>query len=351
MTLQLKTVPMGNYIGEYINDFLNEYKKKSQSSYLNYRSSLNKIFKEILGKTEFLHVTSEDIEKLSVQLLRDYFNEMHEEVTLDDEPKYKAATINRHMSVIKELIKYLSAWDIIEYNVEKLYLIKSLPDTRQEHEMIPFDLAMKYVEYFSKEDKGLEKSLIIKLAIETGLRATELLSLTWSNFVTENDSDGVVMRSNGNNKGKGNKEWNDKISKDLYNELLQLKEIGNTDKLFNLSYKYLDGMMKRGNEILNNTDKKYTFHSFKKLAVTMTYLNAGNCIDTAMKKARHSNVNTTMRYLRLTNMNITGIISANMNTEEDMYKKVSHEDLLEALSEMRSDMLLLLNNKLKNKKG
>ena len=37
--------------------------------------------------------------------------------------------------------------------------------------MIPFDLAMKYSSYFRGEDQGLEKQLIIKLAIETGLRA------------------------------------------------------------------------------------------------------------------------------------------------------------------------------------
>lgn len=343
----LNTVQMNVYIGEHIEDFLNEYKKKSESSFKNYRSSLNKVFKDVIKKTDYKYIAKSDIEDLSATVLKDYFNELHDELNEDDEPKYKNATINRHISVIKELIRYLKSWDIISYDLDKLKLIKSLPDTREEIEMIPFDLAMEYAAYFAKEDQGLEKSLIINLATETGMRASELLSVEWSNFIEVED--GVILKSYGYKKGKGNKEWIDKISKELYKELLQLKTIGNNVKLFTLTYKQLVGIMERGNKLLNNTGINYSFHSFKKLAVTMCYLNNGNCIDSAMKKARHSNVNTTMRYLRLTNLNVTGIISAKMNTEEDIYKKVSHELLLECLEEMRPEMLLLLNNKIKNK--
>lgn len=343
----LNAVQMNVYISDHIEDFLNEYKKKSESSFKNYRSSLNKVFKDIIKKTDYKYITKSDIENLSAIVLKDYFNELHDELNEDDEPKYKNATINRHISVIKELIRYLKSWDIISYDLDKLKLIKSLPDTREEIEMIPFDLAMEYAAYFAKEDQGLEKSLIINLATETGMRASELLSVEWSNFIEMED--GVILKSYGYKKGKGNKEWIDKISKELYKELLQLKTIGNNVKLFTLTYKQLVGIMERGNKLLNNTGINYSFHSFKKLAVTMCYLNNGNCIDSAMKKARHRNVNTTMRYLRLTTLNVTGIISAKMNTEEDIYKKVSHELLLECLEEMRPEMLLLLNNKIKNK--
>lgn len=344
-----RTSYINEYIGKSIEEFLNECKKKSNNTFVSYRGSLNKIVKELLLKAEFKFVTKEDIENLTPKVLINYFDSLHNELNDNDEPKFKNSTINKHMSVIKELIRYLSSWDVVEYNTSKLDLLTSYPDTREEIEMIPFDLAMKYMDYFKEEDQGLEKKLIMKLAIETALRASELLELSWSNFIINNDSDDVIMKSHGYNKGKGNKEWIDKISKDLYNELLQLKAIGNEDKLFTLTYKQLTGMMDRGNEILNDTGINYSFHSFKKLAVTMCYLNNNNCIDTAMKKARHSNVNTTMRYLRLTNLNVTGIISAKMNTEEELYKTVSHELLLECLEEMRPEMLLLLNNKIKNK--
>lgn len=340
---------LDDYIGENIEEFLNECKKKSKNTFISYKGSLNKITKELLSKPEFKFVTKSDIEKLTPKVLVNYFDSLYNELNDDDEPKFKNSTINKHMTVIKELIKYLNGWDIVEYNTSKLDLLKSYPDTREEIEMIPFDLAMKYARYFRGEEQGIEKQLIIKLAVETALRATELLDLKWSNFTVVED--GVIMKSHGYNKGKGNKEWIDKIDKELYEELLQLKDLGNNHKLFTLTYKQLTGMMVRGNELLNDTGINYSFHSFKKLAVTMCYLNNNNCIDTAMKKARHSNVNTTMRYLRLTNLNVTGIISAKMSTEDDIYKTVSHELLLETLSEMRPEMLLILNNKIKNKKN
>lgn len=340
---------INEFIGDQINEFLNEKKKKSNNTYVSYKGSLNKIFKDLFNITDLKFITKSHIESLNVKVLNDYFNEMHDELDNDDLPKYKNATITKHISVIKGLINYLYEDDVIEYSVKKLNRLTPYPDTREEIEMIPFELAMKYAKYFRGEEQGLEKELIIKLAIETALRAQELLSLRWSNFILDKESGDVIMKSHGDNKGKGNKEWIDKIDKKIYEELLQLKDIGNTDKLFTLTYKQLAGMMDRGNELLNDTGTKYTFHSFKKLAVTMCYLNSNNCIDTAQKKARHSNVNTTMRYLRFINSNVTGIMSSIANTDNEIYKTVSHEVLLECLGEMRQDVLAILNAKINAK--
>jgi len=344
----LNTVQIDAYVGEHIEDFLKLKGKKSINTEKTYRSALNQIFKDTLYKNEYKFITVSDIQnRLNSDVLFEYFDELYYLEKEDGRKKYSNQTINNRQSAIKSLIKYLRNRKVIKYDLDDLTIIESLPDTGEEIEMIPFDLAMEYAEYFGKEDQGLEKSLIINLAAETGMRASELISVEWSNFIEVED--GVILKSYGYKKGKGNQEWIDKISKDLYNELLQLKSIGNDTKLFNLSYKQLVGMMDRGNKILNKTGIDYSFHSFKKLAVTMCYLNNGNCIDSAMKKARHKNVNTTMRYLRLTDLNVTGIISAKMTTSEELYKTVSHELLLECLEEMRPEMLLLLNNKIKNK--
>lgn len=344
------TTYIDNYIGSHIEDFLKFKGKKSINTEKTYRSALNRVFKDILFKSDYKYITVSDIENgLNSDVLFEYFDDLFYLEKEEGKRKYSNQTINNRQSAIKSLIEHLRGRKVIKYDLNDLTVIKSLPDTSEEIEMIPFDLAMEYAEYFGKEDQGLEKSLIINLAAETGMRASELLSVEWSNFIEAED--GVILKSYGYNKGKGNQEWIDKISKELYNELLQLKTIGNDKKLFTLTYKQLVGMMDRGNKLLNKTGIDYSFHSFKKLAVTMCYLNNGNCIDSAKKKARHSNVNTTMRYLRLTNLNVTGIISAKMSTDEDIYKTVSHELLLEALSEMRPEMLLLLNNKIKNKKN
>lgn len=345
---------LDNYIGEYIEEFLKVKGKKSLNTQNTYRTSLNQVFKDILKNKVYKYITVKNIEyDLRSEVLFEYFDALYYAEKEDGTKKYSNQTINNRQSAIKSLITYLktkkiNGENLIKYDLDDLKVIESLKNTGEDIEMIPFELAMNYIDFFSKQEKGLEKSLIMELAIDSALRASELLKVEWSNFTPVED--GVIMKSHGHNKGKGNEEWIDKISFELYNKLLKLKDIGNTHKLFTLTYKELAVMMNRGDLLLNHTGIKYTFHSFKKLAVTMCYLNNGNCIDSAMKKARHKNVNTTMRYLRLTNLNVTGIISAKMTTDEDVYKTVSHELLLEALSEMRPEMLLLLNNKIKNKK-
>ena len=344
---------MENYIGGYIEEFLKVKGKRAYNTEKTYRSSLNQVFKDILGNKNYDFITAKNIEyDLRSDVLFEYFDALYDAEKEDGSRMYANQTINNRQSAIKSLITYLktkkiNGENLIKYDLDDLKVIESLKNIGEEIEMIPFDLAMNYIDYFGEEERGLEKSLIIELAIDSALRASELLKVEWSNFSPVED--GVIMKSHGYNKGKGNEEWIDKISFELYNKLLQLKNIGNTDKLFTLTYKQLVGMMDRGNEILNKTELKYSFHSFKKLAVTMCYLNNGNCIDSAMKKARHKNVNTTMRYLRLTNLNVTGVISNMMNTEEDLYKSASHELLLECLGEMRQDMIVILNNKIKAK--
>lgn len=336
--------PLKGYITEDVERFFMKY--KSENTRKNYIGSVNKVIKDIFGIENYKYLTVDQLESLNLRVLTDYFNELSVEVNEKDEVKYKNSTLNRHMSVIKELIKFLNAWDVISYDVTKLESLVSFPDTREEHDMIPFDMAMKYIDKVSDEEKGLEKSLLIKLAIDTALRVEELVSIKWGNFtVTDN---GVIMKSYGVNKGKGNKEWIDRIDINLYNELVQLKELGNTEYLFSLSYMQVYRMMERLNAEVNDSDKHYTFHSLKKLAVTMTYINNGNCIDSAMKKARHSNVTTTMRYLKLENTQITGIISSSMNTDKTLYKECTHEELIKALESMRPEFIMLLNNKIKS---
>lgn len=341
-----KMEQLHDYVGDEIERFLLEY--KSINTRKNYKSGLRCVLNDLYGNPDFKFVTKSMLETLTVRKLKDYFNELAEQVDENDEVKYKNATINKRISVIKELLKYLYVEDIISYDVAKLSSLKLFPDTREEHEMIPFELATKYIDYVKTEEHGLEKSLIIKLAIETALRATELLQIDWGNFTVVDD--GVVMKSHGYNKGKGNKEWIDKIDKRFYSELLQLKDKGNTTKLFpNLTYKMLRGMMERASDLYNDTGKTYSFHAFKKLAVTMCYLNNGNCIDTAMKKARHSNVTTTMRYLRLTDLNVTGIISAQLTTDNDLYKTVPYEVLLESIEKLRPEWVFVLNSNIKKR--
>lgn len=347
MMTNAKYAKVYDYVGDEIEMFLDSKKKKSLETYKTYRNSLNQVFSDWFGVREFKFITKDHLEQVTLRNMVDYFDTLSKQTNSHNAKKFSNSTLNARITAIKELYKYMNAWDYIKYSTDKLSQLEMFPDEQEEIEMIPFDLAMKYIEEAKKQKNGLEKSLIMELAIETALRATELLELEWGNFIVEDD--GVIIKSLSHNKGKGNKEFLDKISHEFYNKILQLKDDSKGNRLFTMNYRQLVYMMDKLGEQLNDTEFKYTFHSFKKLAVTMCYLNNNNCIDSARKKARHSNVNTTMKYLRLTDLSIKGAISAQMNTESDLYEKVSHEMLLEALGEMSAEVKLLLNNKLKQK--
>ena len=207
--------------------------------------------------------------------------------------------------------------------------------------MIPLDVAMQYADYARVfESRGVEKALLIKLALETALRAEELLKLEWKQFIIEDD--GVAIVSKAGNKGKGNKEYVDKIDHAFYRELLELKSIGNTDNLFTLKYRTVADMMAKLNTVFGNNDRNYTFHSFKRTSVTMVYLMSG-CIITAQRKARHNDINTTKKYLKIQEQPISGVISSTMGDNADLYKNIEHDLLIKCLDKCRLDMKVVLN--------
>lgn len=345
--VQVRDMAIYNYVGHGINEFLQSKYNKSESERTrkSYENNLRHVLNDWFGLSDFNFITVDQLESVTLHNVMDYFNKLKNMKKEDGSAKFSNSTLNARMTSIKELYKYLNGWEYISYDVAKLDMIKAFSNKQEEIEMIPFDLAKEWIEATKSMKQGTEKSLLIELAIETALRVTELLELEWGNFTVVED--GAVIKSFAHNKGKGNKEFTDKISLEFYNKLLVLKELGNNKRLFNLTARKVELMIKELNTKHNNTDKKYSFHSFKKLAVTLTYINSGNCIYTAMKKARHENPKTTMKYLRLTNLAINGAISLEMTTEDELYKKVSHDELLAAISDLSPELKLLLNKKIK----
>ena len=65
-----------------------------------------------------------------------------------------------------------------------------------------------------------------------------------------------------------------------------------------------------------------------------------------MKAAGHSNPIVTMRYLDLRDYGITGAVSFGNKIDEELYKKVTHEELIKAIENCPKDIQLILNIKL-----
>lgn len=342
------TVELKDYLNLYINEFLLEMKKRSNDTYKNYRCDINKLAKDMFGYKDFGYITKQDLEHMNLDSLIQYFNACYQEVDIHGNRKYSNSTINRRMSSLKSLLKYLTKRSKIDYPIQNMVgLLKSLPDESTQIDILSMEEAELIMEYFKDKCNNENLYYAAKTSIDTALRANELITLEWNQFYTQNDK--VIVKSKGKIKGKGNKDWEEEISLDFYNELLTLK-VDDVDKVFNISYSLIAKWMSRAIKDLGLNDKNYTFHSFRKRSITNTY-DLTNDIFAAQEKANHTNINTTQRYVGKKKYGMTGIYSLGDKVDKELYKKVDINTLIETIESLDKSFIHLLNMKLNEKIG
>lgn len=323
-----------------IEQFLNQKKQLNKNTHRSYLNDIKQFFNIVFEK-EYDYITEEEFngEKTSLDSIFEYFNYLYESEDENGERLYSNGTINRKQSSIKSLLKFLKIKKVYYGDLSELELIRNLPKDTKSIEVLTVERALQYVDWIRGNErfKSEEKCLIIKLAIETGLRASELLSLEWNQF--KEDDSRVLIKGY----GKGNKKWVEKMGTDLYNELRALNNEG--ERVFSLSYSDLAKMMLRAKKALGDEKRAITFHSFKKCAVSFVYKVTGDILE-AQKKGKHSSLDTTRIYLEEEDYGITGAISLIGKTEPDLYKKVDKKTLTKAIELMNKDFLFILNNKI-----
>lgn len=334
-------IPFGTPCGEDIERYLRERFKNSERTARNYRSDISRLLKQVFNTT-IEDVTVEQLSSIDYNTLIDYRHDLSSKLANN--------TINRHMATIKALLKHLKVSDVIKSDITFLDNVKKLPSKTEEIEYMPVEVVEKYIEEAGKDIHYPKlKQCVIKIAVECALRLDEVLSLEAGQFTVNGDE--VTLRGY----GKGNKEYIDKLGIDLYEEIMNVSEANRSnpkDKIFKpLSIKNITDMMTRIKIKLGYKNRSYSFHSFKKTSVTLAYRYTGDILE-AQRKGRHSSLDTTRGYLKSEDYGMTGMFSVQRHSE-DMYEKVTHEKLIEAISEMNKDFQFLLNaklNSLKNKK-
>lgn len=316
--------------GKAIEYFLSEKGKRSEDTAKSYRGDIKAFLSDVYGK-QINTITDVELESLDYDSFKTFLDTF-----------YKAQSnskFNRMASSIKSLYKYLNKMKAIQTDMQFFDLIEKLPNDAKSYEAIPMEVVAQYIEAtrFEKNDQA-QKKMIIKAAVETGLRESELLNWEWSNFKV--DGEKVLIKG----MGKGNKKYTEVISKDFYNELLTLKTEKNK-KVFTLSRKNIHDMMARLKKQLRHDDRNYTFHSFKKTAVTNTYKITGSITD-AQRKGKHTRLETTQLYLEEEELKMTGYYSLEGKINHNLYKEVPYEVLIQALSGMQKELLFSLNMKL-----
>lgn len=329
MVLKLdSTVKFQTKCGKAIDQFLEEQHKKSKNTERSYRGDIEKFLHSVYEKT-IDSITVEELDCLDFDSFSRYINTL----------KGSNSTVNRHTSTIRTMMGHLKKRNILESEIGYLDLIKLKRNNSKRIDVMPREIVLNYISEANKEKNYPEKKQnLIMFAVDTALRLEDYLEMKWDQFSPQEEW--VIVKGY----GKGGKPWIEKISFNVYNSLLEMRQ-GNESKVFApLSEKNVTDMMNRIKEKLGYQERAYSFHSLKKTAVTFTYRLTGDILE-AMKKGKHNNMETTRIYLEEEDYGMTGMFSLG-DHDSDLYKKISHEELLVALNELNKDTLHLLNIKI-----
>ncbi|QJI52361.1 site-specific integrase [Psychrobacillus phage Perkons] len=259
-------------------------------------------------------------------------------------------TINRKVSTITQLygrfyrrglVKNLIAFDEAE----------RLKEGKNHHGVLDVEEVWQMADLILKQPKAkkkLTKYYLLLFCMDTCLRKTATLNLKWSDFIVH-DEDVEIKAID-----KGNEEQNKKISKKFYEELLELKdepslanENFDDDAVFKLSNGAIQSMMDYLNKEMKFDKKRnIVFHSLRKAGVTFQF-RLTNDIMEAKKAAGHANLANTQLYIGDRDYGVLGAISSDVCMDSNLYREISHEELIKVIDNLNKDMRLLLNLKIK----
>lgn len=333
---------LNNKVHKEIKMFLNDKLELSNSvnTVKAYESDIRTFFRFIRGK-EIEYLTIQDIQ-IPNDDLRLYKNYLLKDLG------NSSNTAFRKYSTIRSLYDYFYTYNLVdEESLKSLNKVKIVNKEKSQnhHGHLSVEEVLKMANIIlNGKDKHVKKRevkyYLILFALDTCLRKTAILNLTWKDFDVRDDC--VIV----NAVDKGNKHFRPKISKEFYSEMVdKLKK--DEGKVFNISIDAINDMMHFLNEKMGFPKERHiTFHSFRKAGVTFQYRISGDLLQ-AKKAANHSSAATTELYINDTDYGALGAVSSKGNIDNELYKKVTHEQLIKGIESLTKDQLLLLNIKLR----
>jgi len=244
-----------------------EYSKNNKISYSTEKFRF-KLLKEFFGNIPIIFIKTENIEKLKEHLL----NSGREK-----------ATVNRYLALLKNMFNKSYEWYGIpvENPVKKVKLFKEEPRLRY--------LKQEELEKLLFYAENHLKDLII-LALYTGARLSELLSLKWDDIDFKNKLIKIKQK---------------KTAQEIYIPLSEkLEEYLKTKKLESEFIIHYRGKkiksVKRAflNLVKKSGIKDFKFHDLRHTAATYLYLN-GVSIYTIQRILGHRDIETTLKYTHI----------------------------------------------------
>lgn len=333
---------MTEYLDDYLKDFFIFLKRENTKEA--YNQHLNHFTNTMFGY-ELKFITRKDLLSINTDLVIKYKNKLIES-------KFANGTISNRLSALRTFVGYMKFRKLTEYDVSAdVKYVGNMEKDSEHYDTIPMKAVEEMIEYFRTKERYLrsEKEWFIKLAVETGLRADNLLKLKKKQFTVMSDGIHVMIKSDEETKGKGNKDWKEMIHINFYNELKE-KFFTESQYLFTMDEstirKRIQAVMKK-----LGYEGRYTTHSLKRTSVTNT-MDFTNDPRAAQAKGKHSNMNTTFNnYIDHVDYGATGYYSMQYSITDDHIATATHEELLKAIDNLEPNVVLLIQAQLQKLKG
>ncbi|MGG1664509.1 tyrosine-type recombinase/integrase [Brevibacillus sp. NRS-1366] len=325
--------------------FLDDVGSSSDKTKISYKYDIEQFFFYIRKGKQINQLTPDDIHVTRPQVI-DFRNHLQRLKQTDGEtPKYSNTSINRKIAVLKSLYSELPSY---EYDVDPVaFNVRPLPERVNSIGFLTWEEVNEMGERVKAHKKGMEKSLLIRLAAQTSIRKDAILHVTWNNFKM---IDGVPVLSVYD---KGNVLDEKAIPEQLYNEILTLKseETSNEDRVFTIeSLRTLDGaIIKLCKEMGIPKERNISFHSLKKAGVAQAYIESNYDIKVAQQQANHADPSVTMKtYLPMVK-NYSEMASYTMGQGIDLSRleNMTKEEIIALIHTCSTNTKVEIANKLK----
>ena len=261
-----KKIPFDKYAEQYL-----DYSKanKAWSSYRRDRFSINKLVSFFKGKYLF-EITSQMIEKYKATRLE----------------KVAPATVNRELACLKHMFTKAIDWGFVKANPAKGVKRLKEPPGRLRY------LKTEEVEALLRACSDNIRPILV-IALNTGMRKSEILNLKWSDVDLKNLKITVIN-------AKNNESMMIPINQTLYQELLELSQKANGEYVFsNRDGRPFKDIKKGFSSALKRAGiKDFRFHDLRHTFGSHLVMQ-GVGLRTVQQLMGHKEIRMTMRYSHL----------------------------------------------------
>lgn len=232
----------------------------------------------------FTDISKELILKVSPLTILEYYNYLNK-------IGYAKSTLKYKFTIIKELYKFLITLKI--YNENNPVDILDRKIKVSDDDVTGSDIFTINEIKLLINNANEKHSTLYKIAVLTGVRVSALLNLTLDSFKIHKNGNITITGLD-----KGNKRFTNVVTEDIYNECVALaKKNYKNDKIFNMTRQNASIQLKKLIEKLDidTTDRKLSFHSFKKSAVTIAGDLSKGDIRKMLEISHHNNPELTLK--------------------------------------------------------